>query len=124
MALTFHVYILASRSHVLYIGVTRSLYRRLQDHSLGEGSAFVRKYHVKRLVYVEVCGRAVDAFAREKQLKGWRRLKKITLIESMNPEWHDLADDCGWRPLLDSAVKGSTSPHPGRSGRAHPEGYS
>jgi putative endonuclease len=90
------VYIMASRSRCLYIGVTRDLPRRWVAHQQGHGSEFVRKYHVHRLVYVERCDRLVDAIRREKQLKGWLRRRKLELIEHANPGWEDLADGWGW----------------------------
>jgi len=97
------VYIMASRSRVLYIGVTRDLHRRWANHREGAGSIFVRKYQVHRLVWIEEARRPMEAFEREKQLKGWRREKKLALIESLNPEWLDLAEEWGW-----------TSPRAGR----------
>jgi len=89
----YHVYILASRRHgTLYIGITNSLQKRLAQHRSGKGSAFVKKYGIHRLVYVETYGRAEDAIAREKQLTRWKRDWKIELIERENLEWHDLSD--------------------------------
>jgi putative endonuclease len=88
----YHVYILASRRHgTLYIGVTNSLRRRLEQHRKGEGSSFVKQYGVFRLVYVESYERAEEAIAREKQLKRWKRDWKIELIERDNLEWRDLS---------------------------------
>jgi putative endonuclease len=107
MQRTYAVYILANWRRVTYIGVTGSLARRLQEHSLGMGSVFVRKYRLRRLVYVETCARAGDAIAREKQLKGWLRRRKVALIELLNPDWKDLSGEWGWRDPLDSA-----GPHP------------
>jgi putative endonuclease len=89
----YYVYILASRRHgTLYIGVTNDLYTRLEQHRLGLGSQFVRKYGVYRLVYVETYESPEDAIRREKQLKKWNRDWKIRLIEENNPEWRDLSD--------------------------------
>lgn len=90
---TYFVYILASygRSRVLYIGVTRDLQRRMNEHAHRAGSQFVRRYGVTRLVYFETYADPISAIAREKQLKGWVRAKKIALIEAKNPEWRDLA---------------------------------
>ena len=90
------VYIMASRNRVLYIGVTRNLRRRWEMHRKGEGSAFARKYQLNRLVFVERSTLLVDAIRREKQIKGWRRSKKVALIESVNPGWQDLALRWGW----------------------------
>jgi putative endonuclease len=97
VAAHFHVYILASRSRVLYTGVTRDLLRRIQQHRQGQIPGFTRKYHVHRLVYFEETPEARFAFDREHQIKGWSRQKKIQLIESMNAGWLDLAQD--WFPL-------------------------
>ena len=92
----YHVYILASRRHgTLYIGITHSLAKRLVEHRGGEGSSFVKKYGVYRLVYVESFERADEAIAREKQLKRWKRDWKIELIERENLEWRDLSDLIG-----------------------------
>jgi putative endonuclease len=89
----YFVYILASGRHgTLYIGITNNLAFRLQQHRLGRGSEFVRKYVVNRLVYVESFETPVEAIAREKQLKKWKRDWKIRLIEKDNLEWRDLSD--------------------------------
>ena len=86
----YYVYILASRRHgTLYIGVANNLQTRLEQHRIGLGSEFVKKYRVHRLVYVEPYENAEDAIRREKQLKKWNRDWKIELIEQDNPEWRD-----------------------------------
>jgi putative endonuclease len=78
----YYVYILASRRHgTLYIGVTNSLSKRMEQHRNGEGSSFVKAYGVYRLVHVEAFERPDEAIAREKQLKRWKRDWKIELIE-------------------------------------------
>ncbi|HKV06339.1 MAG TPA: GIY-YIG nuclease family protein [Candidatus Acidoferrales bacterium] len=87
-----YVYILASKSGVLYIGVTNRLDRRLIQHLTKVNKGFAAKYHVTRLVYFERHGDIRAAIAREKQLKRWVRAKKIALIEAMNPSWRDLAE--------------------------------
>jgi len=88
----YYVYILASGRHgTLYIGITNSLRKRLEQHRNGQGSEFVKKYGVFRLVYVESYERAEEAIAREKQLKRWNRDWKIELIERDNLEWRDLS---------------------------------
>ena len=89
----YHVYILASPSAVLYTGVTNHLERRTADHKQKLVPGFTRDYNVTRLVYFEAFGDVRAAIAREKQIKGWRRGKKITLIEKMNPQWRDLSED-------------------------------
>jgi putative endonuclease len=88
---SYYVYILANRSGVLYVGVTNDLERRIAEHRSGLVDGFSRKYNVTRLVYVEDCGEVVDAIAREKQIKGWRRSRKLALIEASNRNWDDLA---------------------------------
>ena len=93
---SFHVYILASRSRVLYTGVTGDLARRihLHRHSLRQ-DCFTAKYRVHRLVYFETFADPNSAITREKQIKGWPRARKIALIESMNPRWKDLGRAMG-----------------------------
>lgn len=87
----FTVYILASHSRVLYVGVTSNLAGRLAQHRSGQ-VGFTKRYNVGRLVLVEAYSAAAVAIAREKQLKGWRRSKKVALIEQSNPQWRDLAE--------------------------------
>ena len=77
----YYVYLLASRSRVLYIGVTNNLERRLFEHRQRRRPGFTSQYQVDRLIYFEMFGEIRDAIAREKQLKGWRREKKIALIK-------------------------------------------
>ena len=90
---TYYVYILASGRHgTLYIGVTNNLRRRLEQHRTGQGSEFVKKYGIHRLVYVETFASPLEAIAREKQLKNWHRDRKTRLIEEDNPDWIDLSD--------------------------------
>jgi putative endonuclease len=89
----YHVYILASSSGVLYIGVTNHLERRVTEHKQQPRSGFTKKYQVFRLVYFEPFGDVRNAINREKQLKRWRRDKKIALIRGMNPKFRDLSDD-------------------------------
>jgi putative endonuclease len=105
MTRTYYVYILASRSRTLYVGVTNDLVRRLHQHRDGSGSGFTRRYAVNRLVHVDCASNPRDAIAREKQIKQWTRRKKVALIEAANPEWRDLAAD--WLP--------DPVPLPGRS---------
>jgi len=88
----YYVYILASIRRILYIGITNDIDRRLAEHrSRLHPNSFASQYKCDRLVHVadfEDVGQAID---REKQLKGWRRGKKLRLIERYNPEWLDLA---------------------------------
>jgi putative endonuclease len=89
----YYVYILASGHYgTLYIGVTNNLRLRLEQQGSGRGSEFVRKYGVYRLAYVETYETPMEAIAREKQLKRWKRDWKIQLIEKDNLEWRDLSD--------------------------------
>ena len=88
----YYVYIMTSRTHrVLYIGMTNSLHRRVSEHRAGAVPVFTKKYNVKKLVYYEHTTDVEAAIRREKQLKSWRREKKIQLIESENPTWNDLS---------------------------------
>ena len=90
------VYIMASkRNGTLYIGVTNDLARRVAEHKAGVNRGFTSRYGVKTLVYYECFAAFGHAVAREKQLKEWNRAWKISLIEDMNPSWHDLAADIG-----------------------------
>ncbi len=88
------MYILASWSRTLYIGVTNDLVRRVYQHKQHQGSQFTTHYNVTRLVYSETTPDVRSAIAREKQLKGWLRARKVALIEEMNPNWDDLS--AGW----------------------------
>ena len=87
----YYVYIVASRSRVLYIGVTSNLHRRVWEHRTGAYPGFTSKYRCHRLVWFESYVTVTLAIAREKQLKGWARLKKVALIERENPAWDDLS---------------------------------
>jgi putative endonuclease len=90
----FYVYIMSNRSKTLYVGVTNNLVRRAFQHKQGEASEFTARYKLDRLVYYERFQYVRSAIAREKQIKGWLRVKKVALIVSMNPEWKDLST--GW----------------------------
>jgi putative endonuclease len=87
---SYSIYILASHSGVLYVGVTNDLIRRIHEHRAGLVAGFTRQYRVHRVVYYETSESAYAAIAREKQIKGWRREKKVRLIESVNPGWAEL----------------------------------
>jgi putative endonuclease len=85
------VYIMTNALNtVLYTGVTNNLQRRVKEHKSGNGGTFTHKYHTSKLVYYEVGSDIRCAIAREKQIKGGSRQKKIDLINSINPEWEDL----------------------------------
>jgi putative endonuclease len=103
---TYHVYILASRSRRLYIGVTNDLRRRIHQHKAGEIAGFTKRYNINRLIHFEAFTDIRDAKKREKQLKGWLRQRKIDLIESHNPGWEDLADRIGLPESAGSAASG------------------
>ena len=96
----FFVYILANRSRTLYIGVTNNLARRVREHKDEVASAFTAKYHVSQLVHFEEFATARDAITREKQLKSWRRVKKVKLVSRGNPTWRDLSQDEGFFDAL------------------------
>lgn len=88
------VYIMASRSHRLYTGVTGHLVRRVLQHKEKMVRSFTARYDMTRLVYYECGTNILGAIAREKQIKGWSRQRKLELIRSMNPTFKDLSE--GW----------------------------
>jgi len=87
----YYVYILTNRSGTLYVGVTNNLLRRLYEHKHKLIPGFTKRYKIDRLVYYEHTPDVRAAIAREKQIKPWRRGKKVALIESKNRDWHDLS---------------------------------
>ncbi len=89
----YYVYILTNHSRTLYIGVTNDLQRRMYEHQNKLVDGFTKKYNIDQLVYFEQTESISDAIAREKQLKKWSRSKKLALIQSTNPEWHNLGQD-------------------------------
>lgn len=93
MAKTYYVYLLASRSRALYVGVTNHLPRRVFEHRQHLVAGHTARYRIDRLVHFEATEDVHSAIAREKQIKGWRRDKKVALIEGGNPTWEDLAAD-------------------------------
>ena len=101
----FFVYIMASFSGTLYIGVTSGLERRVWEHKEGVSEGFTKKYHCTRLVYYEHFDNIEAAIAREKQLKKWSRKKKETLIRKLNPKWKDLSKDWYKRDSSPSASR-------------------
>ena len=93
----YFVYLLTNRwNNVLYTGVTNSLERRIWQHKNGAIPGFTKKYNCNRLVHFEIFDRIESAIEREKQIKGWTRVKKNALVESNSPEWNDLAADWYW----------------------------
>jgi putative endonuclease len=94
MAKDYYIYIMTNQYNTaLYTGVTNDLERRVCDHREGRGSFFASRYRVTKLVYYEIFGEISLAIAREKQIKGGSRQKKIDLVNTLNPEWRDLYDD-------------------------------
>jgi putative endonuclease len=91
----FWVYIVSSPTGTLYTGMTGFIDTRIFQHKTGAFDGFTKKYKCHRLVYYERYDDVYKAKRRERQLKGWRREKKIALIEKMNPRWQDLAEN--WR---------------------------
>jgi putative endonuclease len=92
MERSFHVYMLAGKSGVLYVGVTGHLSKRIWQHKAKLMDGFTRKYNLDKLVWLEGHATAGTAIAREKEIKRWRRSRKVALIEAMNPEWQDLSE--------------------------------
>ena len=92
MSRSYCVYTLAGRSRNLYTGVTSNLERRMIEHRQGLVPGFTMRYRIFRLVHFEEFGDIGDAIAREKEIKGWRREKRIWMIERRNPTWTDLAE--------------------------------
>ena len=90
---TYYVYIMSNTSKMLYTSVTGKLEARIFQHKSKQTDGFTKKYNLHRLVYFEAFGNIRDAIAREKQIKGWLRAKKVALLESVNPEWKDLAPE-------------------------------
>ena len=88
----FYVYILASKSRRLYVGVTNDIARRVAQHRAGD-HGFTARYRITRLVYCERTSDPLAAINREKEIKGWVRTKKVDLVQSANPAWDDLAAD-------------------------------
>jgi putative endonuclease len=88
------VYIMSSYRRTLYVGVTGNLVQRVKLHRAArDPQSFTARYNIRRLVYYEQHATMADAIAREKQIKKWRRSKKIALIEYMNPNWRDLTGE-------------------------------
>ncbi len=89
----YYVYIMTNNSGTLYTGVTNDLERRVAEHRSKLQRGFTEKYNISRLMYYEAVSSINSAIAREKQIKSWRRSKKIDLVASFNPRWKDLAAD-------------------------------
>jgi putative endonuclease len=107
----YYVYIMTNESGTLYTGVTNNLERRVSEHKQTLIHGFTKKYNITRIVYYETFPDIRSAIEREKQIKSWRRRKKLDLIVSMNLRWRDLADEWyaetdrpGVRPLASLGV--------------------
>jgi putative endonuclease len=107
----YYVYIVASKSRVIYVGVTGFLMARVLRHRAGEGGAFTRKYRAYRLVYYHSFQNVGDAIARETEIKKWRREKKVALIRAENPTWEDLS--AGWSEAAVMRVSRTAGSSPG-----------
>ena len=91
---TYYVYLLTTwNNKVLYTGVTNNLERRMYEHKNKLIDGFTKKYNVNKLVYFEKTDDVLLAIEREKQIKGWLRVKKNKLVDSLNPDWRDLYDE-------------------------------
>jgi putative endonuclease len=106
----YYVYILASKSRAIYVGMTAFLMNRVLRHRACEGGTFTRKYKIYRLVYYEVFHNVAAAIARETEIKKWRREKKVALIVQKNPTWEDLAGEWGKPALMRFEGKAGSSP--------------
>jgi putative endonuclease len=116
---TYCVYIMGSFSGTLYIGMTGNLHARVFAHKFHRMEGFTDKYDVERLLYWEGFDEVSKASNREKQLKGWRRSKKVALIESFNPHWVELARE--WYPWMKEPGGGGDGSTPQNHPRAgHP----
>lgn len=91
---SYFVYIMGSKTGTLYVGFTDDIKRRVYEHKNHLIDGVTDKYDVDKLLYVETFNDAVSAIKREKQIKHWRREKKVWLIDTQNPDWNDLAQ--GW----------------------------
>ena len=106
----YYVYIMASASRVLYTGVTNDIVRRAGQHKEGCIPGFSSRYKTGQLVYVEIFNNIRAAISREKEIKGWLRIKKLALIQSANPRWRDLSSTC------DGLLRDNARRHSERSG--------
>ena len=93
MSKTYYVYIMASKTGTLYVGMTNNIERRVYEHKNHLLPGFTDKYKIDQLLYVETINDPSYAIKREKQIKGWRREKKVSLIDSANPQWIDLSQE-------------------------------
>ena len=89
----YYVYIMTNNSKTLYTGMTNNLLRRVYEHKYKLVEGFTKKYNITKLVFFEETNDVNEAIAFEKKIKGWKRVKKIALIESQNPKWLDISQD-------------------------------
>lgn len=89
----YYSYIISNISKMIYTGMTNSLSRRVREHKQEVNEGFTKRYNIHKLVYYEEFQDVRKAIAREKEIKGWRREKKVALIEEVNPKWKDLAEE-------------------------------
>ena len=94
----YYVYIISSDTGTLYVGMTNNLKRRIYEHKHGSLPGFSKKYGIRNLLYFETFSNKDSSMARERQLKHWRREKKISLIDTVNPHWNDLTLLASSRP--------------------------
>jgi putative endonuclease len=99
----YYVYIVTNKSWTLYTGVTNDLTRRLWEHKRGTVKGFTSRYRIGKLIYYETFGDIRDAIAREKQIKGWTRARKMALVKAANPTWKDLS--AGWFQERDASLR-------------------
>jgi putative endonuclease len=102
----YYVYIMTNKSRTLYTGVTSDLERRVFEHKKKLVAGFTSRYNITQLVWFDDFDDVTQAIEGEKKIKGWRRSKKVALIETSNPEWKDLAED--W--FSDGTPRGSVDP--------------
>jgi putative endonuclease len=105
----YYVYIVASKSRAIYVGMTGFLMARVLQHKRGEGGKHTTKYRINRLVYYETFQHVATAIRRETEIKKWRREKKVAMIEKKNPAWEDLAQD--WGKIVPMSFKQPVGPH-------------
>jgi putative endonuclease len=113
----YFVYILSSKSHRIYTGVTNNIARRVAQHKAGEIKGFTQQYKINRLVYFEVFHYIGNAIHREKEIKHWIRSRRVALIERENPTWDDLAEDWGKPIELLKPIAAPPKADPPRQGR-------
>ena len=116
MSKEYYVYVMTNKSRTLYTGVTNNLMRRVLEHKNKLVKGFTSKYNIQFLVYYEASTDIHAAIAREKQIKGWLRAKKIALIDSVNPEWKDLSQEWFIEPEKASEDKGTARVGDGETG--------